>query len=69
MACQVSDNEVRMCWGRPDEVLLLSRAIRLFVFPLFKGVVCLMMDPENTLGNQMPGAGWEPSVANCYCKV
>lgn len=28
-----------------------------------------MMDPENTLGNQMPGAGWEPSVANCYCKV
>jgi len=57
MACQVWDNEVRMCWGGPDEVLILSGAVRLFAFPLLKGVLCLVMDARNTPGNQMPRAG------------
>lgn len=46
------NNDVRVCQDKPDKV-----PIRLLLSPLFKGVICLMMDPENTQGNHMPSAG------------
>lgn len=58
------NNDVRTCWDKPDEVLSATRLqtnkqtnTHLFVFPLLKGVICLMMDPENTQGNHMPSTG------------